>query len=134
MPVILMCAAMACLAAAPSAARAGDRLLGNWSVTLVPSGTDANQPGVKQFDETLTFTTNQFSTKVLAQCGFGPTDYQEDSTGYGPSKFSCTQTSDKEGKIAWQGTSTGQDITGTLVWTRKDGSVIHYDFQGSKSS
>jgi len=126
--------AMACLATLPRAAMARDPFPGNWSITLTPSGTDGNLPGVKEIDEVLTFTSNDMSTKVLAQHGFGPAPYDEDTTGYGPATFKCTQTSDKEGKIVWQGTTTGQDMTGTMVWTKKDGSLVHYDFQGSKSS
>lgn len=127
------CLTIACVAAAPLQLHAGDPFEGKWTVTLTPSNEDANQPGVRQFDETITFTTADFSTLKLAEHGFGPAPYQEDVRFYGPGKFSCTQTSDKEGKIDWSGFTSGQDLQGTMVWTKKDGSVVHYDFQGNRS-
>jgi len=127
---IAFCAALVCVAAGPRAIKlgTGDPYPGTWNITLSPSDT-----GGKQFDEVLTFANNQLSAKVMATHGFGPAPYDEDIRGLGQSKFSCKQTSDTEGKIDWQGYTTGQDLTGTMTWTKKDGSVVHYDFTGSKS-
>jgi hypothetical protein len=132
----LVCTTLTCVAATrrPSGLMSGDPFMGDWKITLTPSGSDANSPGVKQFDETLTFTGDKLSAKTLgADHGFKPGGYNEDVRAYGPAKFDSTQESDKEGHIAWTGTEDGGQLTGTMVWTKKDGKEIHYDFQGSKS-
>jgi hypothetical protein len=65
--------------------------------------------------------------------GFAAAPFSEDVGAYSPAKFTCTQTSDKEGKLDWSGFTTGQDLTGTLTWTKADGTVIHYDLTGNKA-
>jgi hypothetical protein len=131
--VVLTCLAIFFLAGpAVRPLLARDPFEGDWTATITPSGTDANQPGARKFDDTLTFTPTKFSSKYLADHGFKPADYQEDVRMYGPAKFNSTQTSDKEGKIDWEGTADANELTGTMTWTRKDGTVIHYDIQGSK--
>ena len=63
-----------CVASAPRTLKSGDPLEGSWSITVDPSGTDANTPGAKKFQETLTFNNNKMSTKTLASHGFGEAD------------------------------------------------------------
>ena len=139
---ILFLAAAVCVGAGPQPGSRwkplshGDRFPGKWAITITPSGSDANLPGVKEFKEELTFDNTNMSTKVLEKQGFKTAPYEADSSGaIGPATFKCKQESDKEGKIEWQGlTSTGDDLTGTLVWTKKDGPVVHYDFKGEKKA
>jgi hypothetical protein len=131
---LLVSFVVASIAAAPAPRhlRPGDPFEGIWSVKVSPSGEDAGKPGAVDIDETITFTPSKMSTKKLGDHGFGPADYQEDLRAFGPAKFTCTQTSDKEGKLEWSGFTTGSDIQGTMVWTKKDGLTIQYDFQGSR--
>jgi hypothetical protein len=134
---VLICAAGACLAAGPQWRNLsrGERFAGSWAITLTPNGVDASQPGATKFDEVLTFNVNVMTTQELAKHGFKEASYDSDERSFGPAKFNCTQTSDAEGKIEWQGlTSTGDDLQGTMTWTKKDGSVIHYDFSGNKKA
>jgi hypothetical protein len=130
---LLTCLALLCLAAAPRShpLRTGDPFQGDWNASITPSGEDANTPGARQFDDTLTFTPEKFSSKYLSGHGFTPADYTEDVRMYGPAKFTSTQNSDTEGKIDWQGTVDATELSGTMTWTKKDGTVIHYDFTGS---
>src|ERR1700722_15344787 len=133
--VFMMLIGIACVAAAAPKAtklRAGDPLEGDWTVTLTPSGDDANQPGVREFDDKLTFTPEKFSSKHMSDHGFKPADYQEDTRMFGPAKFNPPQTSDKEGKLDWEGVVDANEITGTMKWTKKDGTVVHYDFKGNR--
>jgi hypothetical protein len=133
-----MIAAATCLGAAPQwkPLSHGDRFPGTWLITVTPNGGDANLPGVKEFKEELTFNVTEMSTKTLEKRGFKTAPYDADTTAaFGPATFKCKQTSEKEGKIDWQGlTTTGDDLTGTLIWTDKDGKVIHYDFKGEKKA
>jgi hypothetical protein len=130
---LLMCFAVACVAASPRLMKAGDPFMGSWTVNLTPTGDDANKPGVKAFAETFTFTGDTFSTKTMSAQGFGGAPYQEDVRAYGPATFTATQTSSTQGKLEWAGTTAGQDMTGTVVWTKPDGTVIHYDYTGNKA-
>jgi hypothetical protein len=130
--VILACLVIGCLAARPRLLKLADPFPGTWAITLTPNGTDANIPGTKAFDETLIFTANDLTAKTLATHGFGAGQYNEDVRPMGVATFTCTQTSDKEGTIAWQGMTTGQDLSGTMTWTKKSGTVVHYDYQGNK--
>jgi hypothetical protein len=120
------------MAFAPRPLLKGDPWLGTWKVKLTPSGDDANKPGVKEIDEELTFTQDEMSTKTLAAKGFKPAKFDEDTTVMGPATMKCTQTSNTDGKLEWMGTATGQDMTGNVVWTKKDETQIHYDIQGAK--
>src|ERR1700677_4415718 len=129
---LLMCLVVACVAASTRVMKACDPVMGYWTMNVTPTVDDANKPGVKQFNETFTFTGDTFSTKTMAAQGFGGAPYQEDVRAYGPATFTSTQTG-SQGKLEWAGTTTGQDMTGTLVWTKADGTVIHFDFQGNKA-
>jgi len=135
----LFIASIICLAACALASRPTkllkDEFVGDWKIHLTPSADDASQPGVKEFDEILRFAPDKLSTpKVLAKHGFGPSPYDEDVTAFGPAKFKCTQKSDKEGQIDWQGTLVATSVQGTMVWTHADKSVTHYDYQGDKGN
>jgi hypothetical protein len=111
-----------------------DEFVGYWKIKVTPNGDDANQPGVKEFDETLKFTPDKLATiKTLAKHGFEPALYDEDVTAFGPAKFKCTQKSDKEGQIDWEGVVTDTTIQGTMIWTHTDKSLTHYDYQGDKA-
>jgi|GEM_PF-2511376 len=115
-------------------AKEGDPFEGTWNITLTPTTDDSKIPGAKKFDEVLTFTVDKMSAKTLAAMGFQPADYQEDTRRFGPGTFDCTQTSDKEGSVVWHGLTSNMEMTGTLVWTKKDDAktVIHYDMAGTK--
>src|ERR1700722_1717666 len=118
----------------PTKLASGDPLIGDWKITVTPSGSDANSPGVKEFEETLSFEGSKLNAKTLAaDHAFKPGSYNEDVRAYGPAKFDSTLSSDKEGSVAWNGTMDGGELTGTMVWTKKDGKEIHYDFKGNKA-
>ena len=116
----------------PLPLKSGDPFIGDWNVVFNPSGEDANQPGVKKFEDKVTFTADQISAKTLTARGFGPGDLKEDTRVMGPATFTATQTSDKEGKIDWNGMVDATQLSGTITWTKKDGTVVHYDFLGNK--
>ena len=126
--------AAANLAARIPLAKNGDPFEGTWNVTLTPTDDDSKVPGAKKFDDVLTFTIDKMSSKTLATHGFQSADYQEDTRRMGPGTFDCTLSSDKEGTAVWHGLTSNMEMTGTLVWTKKDDAktVIHYDMSGSK--
>ena len=115
---------------APRALAGG--LEGKWKVKVEPDE-DARKAGEKEFDDTLVFTATKFHSEACKGKGFGETNYDEDTRRFGPTAFTAEATSDKEGKAKWTGTVTATEITGELVWTKKDGTELHYSYKGSKS-
>jgi hypothetical protein len=111
-------------------AQARDAFAGTWNVTVTP---DESAKGEKQFKDTLTFKGNQFKSKTLDARGYKEADYEEDTRSGLVATFKSTSKSEKEGGTAiWSGTSTGQDITGELTVTSKDGKETKYTFKGAK--
>ena len=48
--------------------------------------------------------------------------------------FSAEQMSRRQGKTAWSGVITGDAIAGTMTWTKKNGAIFHYAFEGKKAA
>jgi hypothetical protein len=109
-----------------------DPLVGKWAVEVTPEE-DARSAGEKQFKDVLVFTKGE--TFIAEECrkrGFEAGKYETDQRRFGPAKFTANIESKKEGKAKWEGLATGQNIEGTLVWTKKDGSVMRYAFKGER--
>lgn len=114
---------------APRPTKTGGPLAGNWTVTLTPEDNNG-----KAIDDTLTISNGgKFKSKAMAEKGFAEADVSEDSRAFGPAKFTVSQTSKKEGKLEWSGTVDTDQMTGTLKWTKPDGTVVNYTLKGSKA-
>jgi len=105
---------------------------GKWKVKIEPDE-DARKAGQKDFDDTLTITANKFVSEACKRYGFGETNYDEDTRRFGPATFTAEATSEKEGKAKWTGTVTATEIQGEMIWTKKDGTELHFSYKGSKS-
>jgi hypothetical protein len=108
-----------------------DPLEGKWKVKIEPDE-DARKGGEKDFDDTLVFTGNKFSSEAYKKKGFDAVEYDEDVRSFGPATFTANQSSEKEGKIKWSGTVTASAIEGELTLTKKDGSERHFTYKGEK--
>ena len=116
-----------------ASAHARDAFAGTWKVTVSPD--ESNKSSGKEFKDTLTFKGNQFKSKTLEDRGYKEADYEEDTRAGLVATFKSTSKSEKEGGTAvWTGTSTGQDITGELTITQKDGTEVKYTFKGTKEA
>ena len=104
-----------------------DAFDGKWKVTLVAESGDQKAP-----EDVLVFYRGKFKSEAFEKRGFAEVEYQTDIRRYGPQKFTATATSGQEGTCKWSGVSTGQEIRGDMVWTKKDGSVVNYTFNGEK--
>jgi hypothetical protein len=114
------------LLSAPSAVLAG-QFDGSWKVTFTPE-TDG-----KEFEDTLTFTANRFSTtRFQKEYGLGKGTYEEHTTRGPIAKFSATVKDEKKGTAEWAGTVTGADLQGEVTITRKDGTVLRYSFKANR--
>jgi hypothetical protein len=118
------------LSLAPRAFASGAE--GKFKVKVEPDE-DARKAGGREYDDVLNITAAKFVSEEGKKHGFGETTYDEDSTRFGPATFTAESTSDKEGKQKWMGTVTATEIEGTMVWTKKDGTELHFNYKGSKN-
>jgi hypothetical protein len=104
-----------------------------WHITVTPDD-DARGAGERPFDDTLIFKGSKFSSDYFKAKGFDPIEFDSD-TRRGPlAAFTANTKSDKNGTAKWTGTTTGPNITGDLVWTKADGTVLNYSFTGDKKN
>ena len=131
--VVLLCACKLAGARDGIVAAPGARadFAGKWTVTVEPDE-DARKAGEKTFEDTLVFEGGKFTSEACKKHGFGPVEYEEDTRRFGPAKFTAEPSSDKEGKAKWTGMVTAAEISGDMVWTKKDGTVLRYSFKGEK--
>jgi hypothetical protein len=120
--VLLLCGTSA------FALMARDALVGKWTADVT------SDDGSKVFQDTITFKGGQFTSEKESADGFQPAAYEDDPSPHGISaQFKVTLTN-KDGDTAkWSAFSTGTDMTGTLVVTKKDGSSMSYSFKATKS-
>ena len=101
-----------------------------WNVVMTP---DPSAPGnAKEFNDTIIFKGGMFRSTECEKKGFKPVQYDENVTRMGPATFTAEPESPKEGKAKWTGTVTANMITGEMVWTKKDGTEMHYTFKGER--
>lgn len=107
---------------------------GKWKVRMIPDP-DALRAREKEWDETLAFTPTTFMAETFgAKNGFKPVSYEEDTRRLGPATFTAIMKSDTAGTAKWTGTMQATSMQGQLVWTKKDGTVLNYTFNGEKSN
>jgi hypothetical protein len=104
-----------------------------WQVTVTPDD-DARGAGERPFDDTLTFKGGKFTSEKLAAKGFAPVDFDEDSRRGPLAAFTANTKSKANGTAKWTGTTTGADLSGDLVWTKADGSVVNFTFTSAKDN
>ncbi len=106
----------------------GDPFTGSWTITVTA---DDSMTG-KGFDDVLTFHGDQFVSAELTKRGFASCQYDEATTPMGVAQFDAKPHSDQQGDAAWHGEVAGDQLTGTMIWTKKDGTVVNYSFSGQK--
>ena len=117
----------------PMAASAATALEGTkWQVTVTPDAA-AKKAGEKASKDTLIFKNGHMTSTACVKYGFSATPYTATASGQGAS-FQTTQSSKKEGTMVWSGQAVGNTISGTTMWTKKNGEMLHYQFSGKKTS
>jgi len=106
-----------------------DAFAGTWQAKLTPDEASA-AAGAKTFDDALIFEQNQLLTEGFAFLGFNPGAYviPEGQT----TRFTASLDSNVKGTLAWSGSVSGGTISGTLTWTKADGTVWRYTYAGTK--
>lgn len=85
--------------------------------------------GTLDSKETLVFDKGSMDPLECHQYGFTATEYEAKSAA-GQYTFRVISKSDKEGTMAWQGKINGDQIDGSVVWTKEGQDPIHYTFKG----
>jgi hypothetical protein len=117
-----------CMAANAFAQSALHPLEGTWTVTVTP---DDMNGGNHEYQDTWTFSPGDtFTSDVMKQKGFGDGHVDEDSRRFGPSKFTTSIKSDKDGSIKYEGSADGTQINGTITWTKANGDTVTFTFKG----
>ena len=102
-----------------------------WSLKVTPDAASAAK-GEKAFDDVLVADGGLVTMSECIKWGFKPSKYTTEQAGSGMT-FRTEQTSKKEGASVWTADITGDTITGKLVWTKKNGTVLTYSFEGKKA-
>ena len=102
-----------------------------WSVKVTPDAIAAGK-GEKAFDDVIVADGGLVTMSECEKWGFKPSKYTTQQAGEGMS-FRTEQTSKKEGHSIWTGDIVGDKITGKMAWTKKDGTVLNYSFEGMKA-
>ncbi|HVT91092.1 MAG TPA: hypothetical protein VHD56_19725 [Tepidisphaeraceae bacterium] len=103
-----------------------------WNIKVVPDG-EARKAGEKDYNDAISFKGGKFTSKVQATQGFKPVEYSEDTTRFGPAKFTVQATSDSAGTAKWTGTVTELIVQGELIVTKKDGKTLTFSYSGERS-
>jgi hypothetical protein len=89
--------------------------VGDWEVSLKPSGdNDKAQP----YMDVLTLKEGKLQTKVNGKYGFSAGTYTKKAAG-GSVDVSAVQESGEHGSAKWNLRFKGDELTGTLVWEKK---------------
>lgn len=131
-----VCRALLCVAfivaVAPAVARA-DALEGTWKITITPDEDGIKAGEKKEIEDKVTFKGSKFvSARWKRDHKFQPVAYEEDSRSGVIAKFTAKPQSKTGGKMEWTGTATGNAMKGEITWTKADGTVLTYAFEGEK--
>ncbi len=119
------------LAVSPALAR--DALVGTWKINIMPDEDARNAGEKKEIEDKVTFKGSKFvSARWKKEHRFEPVDYEEDSRSGLIAKFTAKPKSKTGGTMEWTGTATGNAIKGEITWTKLDGTVLKYSFEGEK--
>jgi opacity protein-like surface antigen len=119
------------LAALATAASAADPFEGKWDLTLTPESAAID---AKAIQDVLTFHAIQLESRFFTQRGFAKMSMEEWPTRMGISSFKATGASKTAGTLKWEGTLAAGELSGTVTWTQKDGTVLTYIMKGSRQA
>jgi hypothetical protein len=78
----------------------------------------------------LIFKDGTFFSAECEQYGFTPAPYESKSKA-GATLFKSTLASGKEGKTEWEGSVKGDEISGTMFWSKEGQDPIIYTYKGA---
>lgn len=103
-----------------------------WSVKVTPDEI-AKKQGEKPSGDSLIFQDGKVTSTACVKYGFAASPYTVSKLGE-QWTFKAEQVSSTDGKTVWAAAITGNSIKGTMDWTKKNGTVLHYTFEGTKTA
>ena len=103
-----------------------------WNVKLMPDAAAAEH-GEQAFDDALVFEHGKVWMTECVKVGFEASPYTLTPEG-AAWKLWTQQSSPKEGTSDWSASIQESAIQGTLTWTKQDGTVLKYTFEGQRKS
>jgi len=85
--------------------------------------------GKSEGTEMMMFKEGKVENDVCTQWGFGSASYTYDAQS---GAFQYTLTSEKEGRMDWEGKLAANAVSGKMVWVKAGQNDIHYTFQGEE--
>jgi hypothetical protein len=127
--LIALLAVLLCLGLSTNLLAGRDALVGKWKATVTNDDTS------KDTTDNLEFKGGKFTSENEQADGFEPATYEDDPApqGMGLSKFSVDLTNKAGDTATWSGTATGNEISGTLVIKKKDGTKTTYTVKATKN-
>ncbi len=133
MAKLIMLALLCTVVVAPTCALA-DALVGTWKIKIAPDEDAIKAGEKKEIEDKVTFKGSKFvSARWKKDHKFEPVDYEEDSRSGVIAKFTAKPESKMGGKMEWTGMVTSGVIKGEITWTKLDGAVLKYAYEGEKS-
>lgn len=109
-----------------------DPLEGKWNITLSPDD-DARHAGGRDMTDTLIFKGGLMATVELQKHGFEPCSYDTNTRPEGLGSFDAVQKSKtNEGTLKWMATIAATEMTGTVTWTKADGTALNFTLTGTR--
>lgn len=124
-PLWGLCALLLCAAST----RQGSLDNTAWKVRAVPDKQAAAE-GAVTFQEELVFREGKVLAIGWVSKGFEAAEYRMEEGAAGRSW--SARLAGPEGDARWQGVSSAEGITGTLIWSKADGRVHQYTFAGKR--
>jgi len=81
-------------------------------------------------DDVVIFKDGIFLSKDCEQYGFGAAPYEYRAND-GVTLFITSTKSEKEGEIQWEGKVEGDEISGTMIWSKPGQEAIFYKYKGN---
>ena len=92
------------------------------------AGDMAEKGNAKVDKDELVFKDGKFSSAACEQYGFGGAPYTAAVSG-DTTTFEADTVSAKEGKMKWTGTLKGDELTGTVMWSKEGQAPVEYWFK-----
>lgn len=124
--VLVFAVCLSIIGSNPNFAVADDSLDGKtFSVKITEHGKDGEAR-----DDEIIFKDGTFFSTDCEQYGFGSSPYEHKTTD-GATLFITSAKSEKEGEIQWEGKVEGDEISGTMIWSKAGQEPIFYKYKGS---
>jgi len=109
-----------------------EAFLGVWAVEVTPDQA-AMAAGRNAFKDFVLFEADgKFTAEAFGPMGFGQSEFTVTELDGAMYAFSTTMTNPTQGTLVWNGVRQGNEIVGTLVWTKSDGAVGTYSFRAEQ--